>query len=62
MVLTPEVNEVPIYYSERHLIAGVASDEDTRRVMPVVQANFPNSPLYLAIYREGRALMLEVAR
>lgn len=62
VVLTPELSEVPIYYSQRHVIAGVVSDEDTRQVLPIARTNFPGAPLYLAIYREGRAVILKLAR
>jgi hypothetical protein len=62
VVLTPEPNEVPIYYSQRHVIADVVSDEDTKRVLPLAEANFPGSPLYLAISREGRAVIVKLAR
>jgi hypothetical protein len=61
VVLTPEVTEVPIYYSHRHVIAGVA-DSDLARVLPLAKANFPDSPLYLAFYKDGRAEIIKVAR
>jgi 4-amino-4-deoxy-L-arabinose transferase-like glycosyltransferase len=54
VVLTPELNQVPMFYSQRHLITGVITDADLKRVLPLAKANFPGSPLYLARDRDGR--------
>jgi hypothetical protein len=49
VVITPEESAVPLYYSQRHLIQGVESEADFRRVILFARKNFPGAPLYLAI-------------
>jgi hypothetical protein len=49
VVITPAESAVPLFYSQRHLIQGVAGDRDVRSAIAFARKNFPGSPLYLAI-------------
>lgn len=49
VVITPDENAVPVYYSQRHLIQGVNSDRDLQPALVFARKNFPGSPLYLAV-------------
>lgn len=56
VILTPEANAVPIYYSRRHVIGGAASDEIVQKVLPAIRAEFPGAPIYLAFFARPRYL------
>ncbi len=49
VVITPDENMVPVYYSQRHHVQGVNSDQDVQSALVHARKNFPGSPLYLAI-------------
>jgi hypothetical protein len=49
VVLAPTLSAVPLYYSERHLIRGVANDAVLAGQLEDVRREFPASPIYLAI-------------
>uniref|UniRef100_Q01XM2 Glycosyltransferase RgtA/B/C/D-like domain-containing protein n=1 Tax=Solibacter usitatus (strain Ellin6076) TaxID=234267 RepID=Q01XM2_SOLUE len=49
VVITPDENMVPVYYSQRHHVQGVNSDQDVQAALVHAVKNFPGSPLYLAI-------------
>ncbi|HTP31271.1 MAG TPA: glycosyltransferase family 39 protein [Candidatus Acidoferrales bacterium] len=51
VVLTPEPSSVPLYYSWRHMIQGVTSEEDLNKLVPLIGTEFPSSPIYLALIR-----------
>ncbi len=49
IVVAPTVSAVPLYYSERHIIRGIANDAVLAEQLQQIRAQFPSSPLYLAI-------------
>jgi 4-amino-4-deoxy-L-arabinose transferase-like glycosyltransferase len=49
VVLSPAESAVPIYYSNRHIVRGIENDDWLRVAIPQAYADFPGSPLYLAI-------------
>jgi hypothetical protein len=49
VVLAPTLSAVPLYYSERHIIRGVANDAVLAGQLEDVRREFPASPIYLAI-------------
>jgi hypothetical protein len=49
IVMVPSLSSVPLYYSERHLIRGVATENDLSRELPTSRRVFSGSPVYLAI-------------
>ena len=54
VVLTPEMSSVPLYYSRRHMIGGIGSDEDISRVLPMIRQDFQGIPIYLALFSRER--------
>jgi hypothetical protein len=54
VVLTPCVSFVPIYYSRRHLVRGIQSDQWLQRSIIEAHAAFPGSPLFLALQDSDR--------
>ena len=49
VVISPGGSLVPVYYSRRHIIRGIANEESVRLVMGQVGTEFPGLPVYLAI-------------
>lgn len=49
VVITSTESAVPLFYSQRHLIQGVDSDQEFRSAIVFARKNFPGSPLYLTI-------------
>jgi hypothetical protein len=49
IVLSPLLSEIPIYYSERHLIRGVSNEEAVERQVNLAHSRFPGAPVYLAL-------------
>ena len=49
VVLAPTVSAVPLYYSERHIVRGVANDGVLAEELQEIREQFPVSPIYLAI-------------
>jgi len=49
IVLSPVLSAVPIYYSERHIVRGIASQDAVNDELPIIRTEFPNAPIYLAI-------------
>lgn len=49
IVMAPTVSAVPLYYSERHIIRGIANDRVLAGELEQIRTQFPASPLYLAI-------------
>jgi hypothetical protein len=47
MVRTPSM--LPVYYSERHVIRGIAGDEAVDTLGERVRQEFPGAPIYLAL-------------
>jgi len=49
VVMIPDVSMVPVYYSKRHIIRGVADDSIVEKVVGRVGQVFPRSTTYLAL-------------
>lgn len=49
VVLSPSPSMVPVYYSERHMVRGIASDELLRRTLPEIEARSGTRAIYLAL-------------
>lgn len=49
IVMAPLISAVPLYYSERHIVRDVDSAESIAQQLPVLQREFPGSPIYLAV-------------
>ena len=49
VVLTPSNSMLPVYYSQRHVIRGVAGDALVERVEAELKALFPDVPAFLAL-------------
>jgi hypothetical protein len=49
VVLAPTVSAVPLYYSERHIVRGIANDGVLAEELQDIRKQFPASPVYLAI-------------
>jgi hypothetical protein len=49
IVMAPTVSAVPLYYSERHIVRGVANDGVLAEELQDIRRQFPASPIYLAI-------------
>jgi hypothetical protein len=49
IVMAPTVSAVPLYYSERHIVRGIANDAVLAEESQRIRAQFPASPIYLAI-------------
>ena len=54
VVLTPIRSLVPTYYSHRHLVRGIESDEWLARASSQARQSFPGSPLFLALQNPDR--------
>jgi hypothetical protein len=53
-VLSPAESAVPIYYSGRHIVRGIQSEEWLRQAILQAHAVFPDSPLFLAVQDRDR--------
>jgi 4-amino-4-deoxy-L-arabinose transferase-like glycosyltransferase len=49
VIMQPEVNMVPVFYSNRHTIRGVSDSQQLERILPMVIDKFRKYPLYLAL-------------
>ncbi len=49
VVMAPLNSMVPLYYSERHIVRGVGSAESIAEQLPILQREYPGSPIYLAV-------------
>jgi len=49
IVLTPLLSAVPLYYSDRHIVRGIANDAALTRELPTIRREFAGAPIYLAI-------------
>jgi hypothetical protein len=49
VTLATEESAVPIYYSDRHIVRGIATPDLLRLAIPQARAAFPGSPLFFAI-------------
>jgi hypothetical protein len=54
VVLTPEMHRVPMYYSWRHTVGGITSDEELTKILPKIDYGFQGSPVYLALFAKDR--------
>ncbi len=53
IVLTPLANFIPVYYTQRHLIRGIAVPSLCEQVLRQMPTIFPKSPVYLALRPDG---------
>ena len=49
IILSPLDSAVPLFYSERHLVRGIANQSILRQELPIVRQQFPSAPIYLAV-------------
>jgi hypothetical protein len=49
VTLSSALSAVPIYYSDRHVVRGIATPDLLRLAIPQARAAFPGSPLFFAI-------------
>jgi hypothetical protein len=49
VIIQPEANMVPVFYSNRHTIRGVSDSQQLERILPMVIDKFREYPLYLAL-------------
>jgi hypothetical protein len=49
VTLATAESAVPIYYSDRHIVRGIATPDLLRLAIPQARASFPGSPLFFAI-------------
>jgi hypothetical protein len=49
VVLAPTLSAVPLYYSERHIIRGIANGDALSAQLQDIRKEFPTSQLYLAV-------------
>jgi hypothetical protein len=49
VTLATAESAVPVYYSDRHVVRGIATPDLLRLAIPQARAAFPNSPLFFAI-------------
>lgn len=54
VVLTPCESFVPVFYSHRHLVRGIQSDQWLQRSIGLAHNAFPGSPLFLALQNSDR--------
>jgi hypothetical protein len=54
VVVTPELNSVPIYYSRRPTYNQFSTEEEMRTVIPEVQRDYPGAPVYFALFAKDR--------
>jgi 4-amino-4-deoxy-L-arabinose transferase-like glycosyltransferase len=54
VVVTPELNSVPMYYSRRPTYNQFSTEEELRNVLPQVQKDFPGVPVYFALFAKDR--------
>jgi hypothetical protein len=54
VVLSPAESAVPIYYSGRHIVRGIQSEEWLRQALLQAHAAIPDSPLFLAVQDRDR--------
>jgi Dolichyl-phosphate-mannose-protein mannosyltransferase len=49
ITLSPAESAVPVYYSNRHVVRGIATPDLLRLAIPQAHADFPGSPLFFAL-------------
>jgi hypothetical protein len=49
VIMQPETNMVPMFYSNRHTIRGVSDSQQLERILPMVLDKFHGYPVYLAL-------------
>jgi 4-amino-4-deoxy-L-arabinose transferase-like glycosyltransferase len=54
VTLSPEESAVPIYYSDRHIVRGIATPALLRQAIPQARADFSNGPLFFALHDTDR--------
>jgi hypothetical protein len=54
VVLTPAESLVPVYYSQRHVIRGINSEEWLKWAIPQAHKEFPGTPLFFAVRDSDR--------
>ncbi|HEY7419623.1 MAG TPA: glycosyltransferase family 39 protein [Ktedonobacteraceae bacterium] len=59
VVMIPDNSMVPVYYSKRHMIRGVANDSIVTKVGQELSHLFPGSPVYLALHPDDTREFLQ---
>ncbi len=54
IVLSPENSMVPAYYSERHVVRGIANDDVLSKALPQAHAAFPLRQIVIALPSDSR--------
>jgi hypothetical protein len=60
VTLSPAESAVPVYYSSRHVVRGIATPDLLRLAIPQARADFPGSPLFFALRDTDRAYFTEI--
>jgi 4-amino-4-deoxy-L-arabinose transferase-like glycosyltransferase len=54
VTLSPAESAVPVYYSNRHVVRGIATPDLLQLAIPQARADFPGSPLFFALQDADR--------
>jgi 4-amino-4-deoxy-L-arabinose transferase-like glycosyltransferase len=54
VVVSPELNSVPMYYSRRPTSNQFSTEEELSTVIPDVQRDYPGAPVYFALFAKDR--------
>ncbi|HEY4381997.1 MAG TPA: hypothetical protein VGN01_16740 [Acidobacteriaceae bacterium] len=49
IVVSPLLSEIPLYYSERHIIRGISDENAVEKQVDLAHRRFPGAPVYLAL-------------
>jgi 4-amino-4-deoxy-L-arabinose transferase-like glycosyltransferase len=60
VTLSPAESVVPVYYSNRHVVRGIATPELLHLAITQAHADFPGSPLFFALRDTDRAYFTEI--
>jgi hypothetical protein len=60
VTLSPAESAVPVYYSDRHIVRGIATSDLLRQAIPQAHAAFPGSPLFFAVQQADRASFSDI--
>ncbi|MEO6924794.1 MAG: glycosyltransferase family 39 protein, partial [Bryocella sp.] len=60
VTLSPSESAVPIYYSDRHIVRGIATPELFQKALPQARTAFPGSPLFFALRDTDRDRFTEM--
>jgi len=60
VVLTPAESLVPVYYSRRHVIRGINSEDWLKWAIPQARKEFPGAPLFFAVRDSDHRALPEI--